>query len=94
MLKRIAEITVKSRIKRHNLIRKKRFMNWDKINKIALVISESELVNKSVLDTFIAKTGKHIEVFYVGVNSKQATYRVLGTPYVCGGACPYTRRLC
>ncbi len=74
MLKRIAEITVKSRIKRHNLIRKKRFMNWDKINKIALVISESELVNKSVLDTFIAKTGKHIEVFYVEVNSKQATY--------------------
>jgi hypothetical protein len=74
MLKRIAEISVKSRIKRHNLIRKKRFMNWDKINKIALVLSESENVNKSLLDTFISKTGKHIEVFYVEVKSKQPTY--------------------
>lgn len=74
MLNRIAEIRVKSKIKRYNLNRKKRFMNWDKVEKIALIMSDADAVNKSAVDKFIQTSGKYVEVFYVEAKSKLPTY--------------------
>jgi hypothetical protein len=74
MFRFIAEILVRSRIEKENLARRKQFLPWDKIEKIALIIDKQEALNKSALDKFIEDSKKFVEVFYVELNSKQPTY--------------------
>ena len=74
MLKAIAEISLKTKIAKDNSLRKKQFLPWSKIEKIALILNEKDRINKSKIDNFISKTEKFVEVFYVELNSKQVTY--------------------
>ncbi len=70
----IANILVKAKIKRETLGRKKAFLTWHQIEKIALLIESSETINKSEIDVFIRDTKKYVEVYYLELQSKQATY--------------------
>ncbi|MBX3163460.1 MAG: hypothetical protein KF900_03190 [Bacteroidetes bacterium] len=70
----IAEILLRSQIKKDNSGVKKQFMAWDSVQKIALIVSGHNDFNKSALDKFISDSKKNIEVFYVELKSKQATF--------------------
>ena len=74
MLGYIAEILLKSRIKKNEARRYKKFLPWDKIGKIGLIISGHYQVSKKAIDKFAEETQKFIEVFYVELNSHQASY--------------------
>lgn len=74
MFRFIAEMIVRSKIEKENTGRKKQSLPWEKIEKIALIIGKNEKLNKSAIDKFIQDSKKFIEVFYVELNSKQATY--------------------
>lgn len=74
MFRFFAEILLRSAIEKDNTANKKRFLPWDKIEKIALIIGKNETVNKSVLDKLITDTHKFVEVFYVDIHSKEAAY--------------------
>jgi len=74
MFRLIAEMIVRSNIKKQSPGNEKHFLPWDGINKIALIISSSAAPNKSAIDKFIADSQKYIEVFYVELSSKQASY--------------------
>lgn len=74
MLNKLAEITLRSQITKNNSTRQKQFLPWDKIQKIALVISKDETINKSAIDKFISDSQKHIEVFFIELSSKTPGY--------------------
>lgn len=74
MLRSIAQISLRSKIRRDNLARQKKFLPWDKIEKIALIIDKDNSLNKSALDKFVEETKKYIQVFYIEISSKQPTY--------------------
>ncbi|MCC6372246.1 MAG: hypothetical protein IT236_14675 [Bacteroidia bacterium] len=74
MLNNLAEILLKSKIEKDNAQRKRRFLNWDKIEKIALIVSKDEALNKSAIDTYIERTKKYVEVFHIELNSKEPSY--------------------
>jgi hypothetical protein len=74
MLNKLAEITLRSLITKNNSTRQKQFLPWDKIQKIALVISKDETINKSAIDKFISDSQKHIEVFFIELSSKTPGY--------------------
>jgi hypothetical protein len=74
MLKFLANISLRSKIERDNLQQQKRSLSWNKIEKIALVIDKHDLINKSAMDKFVEDTHKYIEVFYIELQSKTATY--------------------
>jgi len=70
----IAKMILKSRINEENATRQKKFMPWDKIEKIALVIEKKDSLNKSSVDQFIENSKKYIEVFYIETSSKNRSY--------------------
>jgi hypothetical protein len=70
----ITKIILKYRIKRENLLRKKKFISWDKVEKIALIIEKKDNINKSAIDTFVDSSKKYIEVFYIETKSKESSY--------------------
>jgi len=74
MLTKIAAYITRSKVAKQSLVREKHFLNWDKINKIALVIDDKEVINKSELDKFTEGLKKHIEIFFVELKSKQPTF--------------------
>ena len=59
MLNKLAEITLRSQITKNNSTRQKQFLPWDKIQKIALVISKDETINKSAIDKFISQFNRY-----------------------------------
>ena len=74
MFNSIARFILKSKVSEENSNRQKKFMPWDKIEKMALIIEEQDSLNKNLIDRFIDDTKKHIEVFYIQTGSKDATY--------------------
>lgn len=74
MLHTIAKIQLKSKIHRNNALRKKQFYNWNNIQKIALIIGNQDVINKSLLDTFIEQLQTYTEVFFIETNSKTPSY--------------------
>src|SRR5688500_13868629 len=74
MLSFIAKIFIRSKFAKENHLRQKKFIPWDKIEKIALIINKEATVNKSAIDKFIDDTKKYIEVFYIETRSKQASF--------------------
>jgi hypothetical protein len=70
----IARIILTSRIAFENKKRKSAFLPWDKIEKVALILSRRDNVNKSLIDQFISGTGKYVEVFYLELDAKVCTY--------------------
>lgn len=74
MLSSLARFRLRSRIKKDNTGRKKQFMPWEKIEKIALVLHGHDGLNKSAIDRFIDDTKKFVEVFYIDLKSKTPAY--------------------
>ncbi len=74
MFKSIAEILLKSKIAEDHLSRKKKFIAWNDVQTIALLVSAGDNINKSALDKFIDQTQKLVTVFYIETNSKMPTY--------------------
>lgn len=74
MLQWIAKIYLKSKIGRENSGRKKQFLPWEKVEKIALILNEQDNINKSEMDKFLENTKKFIDVFYIELKSKNASY--------------------
>lgn len=74
MLNKLAEITLKSQVAKDNSATQKQFLPWDKIQKIALVISKDSTINKSAIDKFIGDSQKHVEVFFIELQSKEKSF--------------------
>ncbi len=74
MFTSIARLSLGSKITKDNLHRKKHFLPWDKVEKIALILHKNDNINKSTLDKFVDGTKKFIEVFYVDLSARQAPY--------------------
>lgn len=70
----LANYLTRSAVEKQNSKRQKQFLNWDKIEKIALILDNTEPINKSELDKFIDRTKKYIDVFFIELNSKQASF--------------------
>jgi hypothetical protein len=75
MLEAITKAILRSRITRENERRQKRFVSWDHIERIALILENNGALNKSHIDRFIDRTGKYIEVYYIDLQAKQAGYQ-------------------
>ncbi|MBA2612305.1 MAG: hypothetical protein H0U95_10060 [Bacteroidetes bacterium] len=74
MINKLAEITLRSQVAKDNVALPKYFLSWDKIQKIALVISKDETLNKSALDKFITDSQKYVEVFFIELASKEPSF--------------------
>src|SRR5688572_5096430 len=74
LLRTIAKIILNSRIAFENKKRKSAFLPWERIEKIALIMSKKDNVNKSLIDSFISGTRKYVEVYYIELDSKTNTY--------------------
>ena len=74
MFRFIAETFLKTRIAKDNSTRKKQFLPWDKVEKIAIILDKKDNINKSEIDKFIEGTKKFIDVFYIELSSNQASY--------------------
>ncbi len=74
MLGFIAKLRLKAALKRHYLSRLKAFKNWDHIDKIALILSNVDNINKSKLDQFVEQSKKHMEVYFIELNVKEASF--------------------
>ena len=70
----IARFILGFKIKRDDLTRKKKFIAWDNVEKIALIIEKHDSLNKSVIDKLIEESKKYVEVFYIETSSKEASY--------------------
>lgn len=74
MVRAIANFILRSRINRENSARQKKFLPWDRIDKLALIVEHQENLNKSVVDRFIEDTKKYVEVFYIETKSKHPSF--------------------
>lgn len=74
MLDKLGEILLKSKIEKANSGRKRSFLPWHRIEKIALIINKEEALNKSAIDAYIERTKKHVEVFHIELSSKEPSY--------------------
>jgi hypothetical protein len=74
MLQALGKIILKARINRNNRSRKKAFLPWDKIEKVALILSSSDQINKSAVDRFIDQSRKYTEVFYIEAGAAEPGY--------------------
>lgn len=73
-MKLISNILLKTQLARENTATKKQFLKWDAIEKIAIIVDNTTPINKSLMDTFCIDTKCYVEVYYVELNSKEATY--------------------
>ncbi len=74
MLEFFAKLKLNSIIDKNPTKQTKRFLSWNDISSMAIIIESNKNLNKNNLDNFIEKTGKFVEVFYVETNNKQATF--------------------
>ncbi len=74
MLKSIANLSLSRLVRNNNSRFQKKFLNWDDIQSIALIIEESENIAKQQVDDLIDQLNKHCEVYYLELKSKIPTY--------------------
>ncbi len=74
MLKFLAKISLRNTIARESSTRQRRFLSWDNINRIALIIDREDFSDKRTVDRFIEETRKHVEVFLVETKSKEPSF--------------------
>lgn len=70
----IASYLTRTNVVKENSLRKKQFLSWNKIQRIALIIDEKKSVGKNEIDKFIEATAKYAEVFFVELSSKEASF--------------------
>ncbi|MCU0359412.1 MAG: hypothetical protein MUF75_01645 [Bacteroidia bacterium] len=74
MLKTVAEHTVRKLAQQTSARLQKKFLNWENINTIALVVEDSEKISKHQLDALCEQFNKHCDVFYLELASKKPSY--------------------
>lgn len=74
MLKFLAKIVLKKIIASENSARKKQFVSWENINRVALLIDREDLRDKRSIDKFIEESKKHVEVFFIETKAKEASF--------------------
>jgi len=74
MIRKLAELMLRYRISRRESARERKFMSWERIDRIALVVNSRDRVARHAIDSFISESRKFIEVFYVEVNRRAPTY--------------------
>jgi len=74
MLGGITKFILQSKIRQEEGKRQKKFLPWEKIEKIAVIVEKQDALNKSSIDKFIEETKKYIEVYYVELKSKQPSF--------------------
>jgi hypothetical protein len=74
MLHWIAKTYLKNKIAGDRKVHKQHSMAWDKVERIALILDKNDKINKSEMDKLLDSTKKFIEVFYIELSSKTATY--------------------
>src|SRR4051812_26298355 len=74
MLSFIARMAVRAKAEKGLKTRTRKFLPWEKIEKIALIICKDAYVNKSAIDKFIHDSKKYIEVFYIELRSKEPSF--------------------
>ncbi len=74
MLKLFAGHTVKSMVRKNNQRSSRKFLNWNEVRSIALVIESSEQTSKQQMDQLLDEFNKHCEVFYLELRSTTPSY--------------------
>jgi len=74
MFRSFAAGRLRSKIKKENKNRSRSFSNWDQIQKVALILSETEAINKSSLDQFIEQSKKFVEVYFIELSKKDGSF--------------------
>lgn len=74
MFEWIAKVYLRNRIARDNAARKKQFLSWEKIEKIALILDQKDKINKSEIDKFLESTKKFVDVFYIELSSQTPSF--------------------
>lgn len=74
MLKTVAGHTVRSMVRKKTELTPKKFLNWEEIRSLALVIEDSEKASKHQLDGLLDEFKKHTEVFFLELKSKTPSY--------------------
>jgi hypothetical protein len=74
MFRSLAVYFTRKAVEKQTSTRKTHFLNWDKIEKIALILDNREAINKSELDKFIERSKKYVDVFFLELNSKNGSF--------------------
>lgn len=74
MLGIISKYLTKNAVEKNNFNRQKQFLNWDKIEKIALILDDSVPINKNEIDKFIDHTKKYVDIYFLELNAKKSTF--------------------
>lgn len=74
MLKSVAGHTVRSLVRKKTAQTHKKFLNWEEIKSMALVIEDTEMPSKHLVDQYLDELKKHCEVYYLELKTKQASY--------------------
>lgn len=74
MLKSVAGHTVRTLVRKKTGQAHKRFLNWEQIQSLALVIEDTENASKHQLDRLLEEFKKHTEVYFLELSSKTPSY--------------------
>lgn len=74
MFSAIARYLTRAFIDRQDATRKKQFLSWNKIEKIALILDNGDALNKSEIDKFTAGLSKYVDVYFLELNAKNPSF--------------------
>jgi hypothetical protein len=74
MLQSLATFIARKSVTKNNATRKKQFLDWNKIEKIALILDNEVQLNKSEIDKFTSKLEKYVDVYSLELNSKTPAF--------------------
>lgn len=70
----IARRILRSKVRKNDQKHQKKFLPWEQIEKIALIIGAESIVNKSEVDKLLDDSRKYVEVFFIEPKSKAPSY--------------------
>jgi hypothetical protein len=74
MLAGITRWILGRKLKQNSDLVQHNFLSWNKVQKIALIISKENNINRSAIDQWVSNTKKYVEVFFVETSSKSPSY--------------------
>lgn len=74
MFSAISRWLIKNRLRAQERNDQKSFLDWERVDSIALIVATTEGLNRNALDKWIGDTKKFIEVFYIEPKNKNATF--------------------
>jgi hypothetical protein len=74
MLRYIAGIAMRNEARQKAKRRQRNFLNWDRVQRVAIILDGARQTNKQALDLLIESMHKYVEVFYVETRSKLPSF--------------------